>query len=254
MASTHEENKLMLIRNVILFLTLAAMAAALTGQQPATPAGAQEPASTTAAPAQASAPEPQAAGPATAADLLQPALSNARATLAALNLEKWKKGSVREEAEANVSALLKDLDNSIQPLITAADAAPGQLSKAIPLLKHLDAFYDVLLRVEEASRVVAPTEQVDALQQALLRVSQARIAYDDALETQAADAEKQFADMHTAVRTQQQSLQDAQHQVELAKTAAKNEACKPATPARKKRSTAAATKPAQSQSPAQKPQ
>ena len=60
---------------------------------------------------------------------------------------------MRDEAEENVNTLVRDLDDNVQPLITAADAAPAQLSKAIPLLKHLDALYDVLLRVEEASRV-----------------------------------------------------------------------------------------------------
>ena len=242
------------IRNTILFLTLAAMASALTGQEPATPAGVQAP---------ASARRPRvatAAGPATAADLLQPALSNVRSALGALNLDKWKKGSVREEAEANVSSLEHDLDNNIQPLIAAADVAPGQLSRAVPLLKHLDAFYDVLLRVEEASRVVAPADQVAALQDALLRVSQSRIAYDDVLQAQAAGVEKQIADLQTAVRAEQQNVKDAQHQVELAKAAAKNEACKPATPARRKRRTAAAKKPDEQrrrqkpQQPAQKPQ
>ncbi|MGA9780882.1 MAG: hypothetical protein WBQ52_01865, partial [Terracidiphilus sp.] len=211
---------------------------------PAVPAGAQAP-----------------AGAATAADMLQPALSNARATLAALNLEKWKRGTVREEAEENVNALERDLDDNIQPLIAGADSAPAQLSRAIPLLKHLDAFYDVLLRVEEASRVVAPAEQVDALASALLRVSQARIAYDDVLQTRAAGVEKQMNDLETAVRAEQQSVKDAQHQVELAKAAAKAVPCKPATPAHRRRRTMAAKKktppsqqPAQNPQPAQKPQ
>lgn len=175
--------------------------------------------------------------------------------LMALKVEKWKKGSVRDEAEENVNTLLRDLDNNVQPLIAAADAAPSQLSKAIPLVKHLDALYDVLLRVEEASRVSAPAEQIDALQKALLRVSQARNAYDDELQLQAAGAEKQIGDLQTAVRAEQQNVKDAERQVELAKTAAKPEPCKPATPTRRRRTTAAKKTPeTQSKPPAQKPQ
>jgi hypothetical protein len=196
----------MQMRKATSFLVLAALAGLLRAQAPA---------SATAA-----------AGPATAADLLQPALSSAQSTLTSLKLDKWKKGSVRDEAESNVSALLNDLTTNIQPLITAADSAPGQLSKAIPLMKHLDAFYDVLLRVEEASRVVAPPEQISALQGTLLRVSQARIAYDDVLQSQAAGVEKQIADLQTAVLAEQANAKDAQHQVELAKAAAKAEPCK----------------------------
>ncbi|HUY95073.1 MAG TPA: hypothetical protein VMU71_07225, partial [Terracidiphilus sp.] len=135
-AGNGDISKPMYMRKAIWMMVFAATAAATSAQ---TPAG------TVSAPPTAT----PAAGPATAADLLQPALSNAQSTLTSLKLDKWKKGSVREEAESNVNALLADLNNNIQPLITTADSAPGQLSKAIPLVKHLDAFYDVLLRVEE---------------------------------------------------------------------------------------------------------
>ncbi len=245
------------IRNSILFLTLAAMAAAptvaLRAQVPAVPVEAQTPASP--APPQAAAAAPaQSPGAATAADLFQPALSNARSTLMALKVDKWKKGTVRDEAQENVNTLLRDLDNNVQPLITAADAAPAQLSNAIPLIKHLDALYDVLLRVEEASRVSAPAEQIDALQKALLRVSQARNAYDNVLQTQAAGVEKQIGDLQTAVRAEQQNVKDAERQVELAKAAPKPEPCKPATPTRRRRTTAANKTPAtQSKQSPQKP-
>jgi hypothetical protein len=244
-------------------MMVAAISSAVSAQAPAVPAGAPAAgpaAAQTPATAQTPAAAPlQAAAPATAADMLQPALSNARSTLMSIKLDRWKKGSVRDEAESNVKALLSDLDNNMQPLVTAADAAPGQLSKAIPLVKHLDAFYDVLLRVEEGSRVVAPGEQVDALQAALLRVSQARIAYDDVLETQATGQEKQVIDLQATVKTEQDSVKEAEHQAEVAKTSAASTPCKPATPARRKRSTTAAKKPAPAQStqpaqPAQKPQ
>ena len=242
------------IRNSIpILLTMAAMTAALNAQAPAVAPGAQAPPA--AANQQAAGATPaQSAGATTATDLLQPALANARATLMALKVEKWKKGTVRDEADANVKTLIRDLDNNVPALVATADAAPGRLSSAIPLIKHLDALYDVMLRVEEGSRVSAPGDQVDALQKALLRVSQARNAYDDVLQTQAAGAEKQMGDLETAARTAQQSVKDAQRDVELARAAAKSEPCKPATPARRKRSTAAAgaqAKPAAQ--PGQKP-
>ncbi|HTX77166.1 MAG TPA: hypothetical protein VMD29_13235 [Terracidiphilus sp.] len=228
-------------RNAMLVLALAAISSALSAQAPAPPAGAaaagSQTAQTPAAQTPAAAAQTQAAVPPAAADLLQPALSNARETLMSLKVEKWKKGSVRDEAESNVNALLHDLDNNMQPLETAADAAPGQLSRAIPLLKHLDAFYDVMLRVEEASRVVAPAEQISAIQESLLRVSRARNAYDDVLQTQAAGQEKQIVDLQTAIKAEQQNVKDAQHQVEVAKASVKTEPCKPVTPAHRRRRT-----------------
>lgn len=253
------------VRNLILFLRIVALTAALTprliAQAPAVPAGAQAPstgateAAPAVAPGQSAAAPAQSAGARTASDLLQPALSNARSALMALKVEKWKKGSVRDEAEANVNTLLRDLDTNVQPLITAADGAPAQLSKAIPLIKHLDAFYDVLLRVEEASRVSAPGDQIELLQNALLRVSQARIAYDDVLQMQASGVEKQMGDLQMAMHAEQQDVKDAQRQVELAKAAAKFEPCKPAATARRRRRTTAAKKTPETQPkrPAQKP-
>lgn len=250
------------IRNATLILMLATISGGATAQAPAPPSAgapgagsptAQKPAATPqsqAAPKQSVATQPQTAAPATAADLLQPALTNARETLMSLKVDRWKKGTVRDEAQSNVNALLRDLDNNMQPLITAADASPGQLSKAIPLLKHLDAFYDVMLRVEEASRVVGPGEQISAVQDSLLRVSRARNAYDDVLQTQAAGQEKQIVDLQTAVKAEQQNVKDAQHQADLARAAAATP-CKPATPARRKRSTPAnKTTPAQTTKPA----
>jgi hypothetical protein len=148
---------------------------------------------------------------------------------------------VREEAEGNVESLLKDLQTNLPPLLTAADAAPGELSKAIPLVKHLDAFYDVLLRVEEGSRVVAPADQVGDLQQAMLKLNQARLALDDRLATNAAAQEKQVVDLQVALKTARADLQAK------AAVAATPVPCKLATPPKKK---PAAKKPATGTTPA----
>ncbi len=169
----------------------------------------------------------------TASSLLQPSLAVVQTTLNGLKTEKWKKGSVREEAEGNVASLLKDLQANLPGLLTAADAAPGELSKAIPLVKHLDAFYDVLLRVEEASRVVGPADQVGDLQQAMLKLNQARLALDDHLAADAAAQEKQVGDLQAALKTARAAA--------VPQVVAAAVPCKPVVPAKKK---AAVKKPA----------
>lgn len=158
--------------------------------------------------------------------------------LTGLKIDRWKKGSVRDEAGDNVSALLRDLQTNIPPLLAATDAEPGALSRAIPLTKHLDAFYDVLLRVEEASRVSAPSDQINALQQTLLDVNKARIAYDDQLQAQAASQEKQAFDLSAELKTQRDNAAALQAKADAA--AATPAPCKPATTARKKKRTTAA--------------
>ena len=197
-----------------------------TANQPAT-----GPATTTPSPAP-SAPPPVT----TASSMLKPSLAAVMDTLNGLKIDKWKKGSVREEAEGHVESLLKDLQTNLPLLISGADSAPGQLSASIPLVKHLDAFYDVMLRVEEASRVSAPGEQVSALQQSLLQLNQARLALDDHLQDTAAAQEKRMVDLQASERAARSEAQAR------AVAAAQPVPCKPAPPPAKKK--APARKPA----------
>ena len=201
------------------------------------------------APTTAPAPQAVEAAPAapvrTASAILQPALSQAQETLSTLKVDKWKKGSVRDVAGENVRALLHDLQTNIPPLITAADAEPASLSRAMPLIKHLDAFYDVFLRVEEASRVSAPSEQITALQATMLSINQGRIAYDDELQAQAATREKLFFDLTSELRTKTDAAEKSAEDLKAAE--AKAAACKPApAPTRRRRHSTAAKKPSSS--------
>ncbi len=167
----------------------------------------------------------------TPSSLLKPSLTTVQNTLNALKLDKWKKGSVRDEAGEHVESLLKDLQTNVPPLMTAADAAPQSLSQVLPLMKHLDAFYDVLLRVEEAARVSGPPDQLGALQQSMLQLNQARLAQDDLLQTQAAVQEKQVVDLQGALKSARADLQAKANAVPAPVP------CKPATPVKKKPTT-----------------
>ena len=198
---------------------------------------------TTPAPAAATAP----AAPVSASTLLQPSINSVVTVLNSLKIDKWKKGSVREEAGQNVNSILQDIQNNLPPLIGAADAAPGSVSAAMPLVKHLDALYDVLLRVEEASRIAAPSEQISQLQDALTVFGTARFALDDALQKQAATQEKQMSDLRVAL---------AQRDKAAAEAAAHPAAARPCVPAaiaaHRKRRRRTAKKP-QSKTSTQKP-
>lgn len=160
--------------------------------------GAQAPAN--AAPAPAAPPVP--AAPAAPSTLLQPSLDQVKQTLGALNLDRWKRGSIREEAARDIGAILQDLQENLPPLVKDADAAPGSLSKVLPLSRHVDALYDVVLRVEEAARVTAPVEQVDQLQSSLTNLGNARLALDKQLLDTASAQEQQLAELHKTVQAQ----------------------------------------------------
>lgn len=238
----HIKRAMMHISKATLMLTLAVAAGAVYGQGAPVTAPSRAPGAVQ--PAGEAAPTPASAAPVvTASSLLKLPLAVVQDTLNGLKLDKWKKGSVREEAGENVASLLKDLQTNLPPLLTASDVAPGRLSQAIPLVKHMDAFYDVMLRVEEAARVVAPGDQVDQLQQSLLKLNQARLALDDHLQADAVVQEKQVGDLQVALKTQQQAVAQA-------KTAAAQAPipCKPAaTPVKKKKP--AGTAPAKTTTP-----
>jgi len=117
-------------------------------------------------------------------------------------MDKWKRGSVRDEAGADIGSVRSDLQNNLPPLLKDGDAAPGVLSKAIPVARNIDALYDVLLRVVEASRIAAPDDQANALRQTLAGLSSARLALYDKMQDSAAAQEKQVGDLRATVQKQ----------------------------------------------------
>jgi hypothetical protein len=179
-----------------LFLSASILCA---GQAPAAAAASQTTDNAAPAPVTAAATAPLIP---TASSILQPSLDGVHQTLAALKVERWKRGSVRDEAGADINSIERDMQTHMPPLLKDADAAPGALSKTLPVARHLDALYDVLLRVVEASRISAPDDQANALRQTLADLNKARLALDDSMETAAGSQEKQLVDLRVTVQKQ----------------------------------------------------
>lgn len=138
----------------------------------------------------------------TPSSLLQPSLDSVRQTLATLKVDRWKRGSVRDEANADINSITVDLQQRVPGLLKDADSAPGTLSKTLPVSRHIDALYDVLLRVIEASRIAAPDDQANSLRQALEGLERARLALDDSMEQSASSQEKQLVDLRGTLQKQ----------------------------------------------------
>ena len=161
--------------------------------QPATPA--HSPAQSGAAhPAQPALPPPSS--------LLEPSLTKVTDTLSGLNFEKWHRGTIREEASSNVTSIKHDLQENMPAMLKSADAAPQSISVAIPLAAHMNALYDVLLRVVEASRVSGPADQVSALEQALTDMGKARRAFEDRMQQTATVQEKEISALRSSISAQ----------------------------------------------------
>ena len=186
----------MQIANAVITVTVFASSFALCAGQEA---HAPEAASGTTAPAASAVSAPLAPAP---SSLLQPSLDTVRQTLSGLRVEKWKRGSVRDEASSDINSIMVDLQQRMPALLKDADGAPGSLSKTLPVSRHVDALYDVLLRVVEASRMAAPDEQANQLRNALENLEKARLALDDSMESVAGSQEKQLVDLRVTVQKQ----------------------------------------------------
>ncbi|HEV2213810.1 MAG TPA: hypothetical protein VGR64_00895 [Terracidiphilus sp.] len=134
--------------------------------------------------------------------LIRPSLDSLQSTLAALRVDRWKRGTVRDEAAGDVQAIQHELRANLPPLLRDADASPQSLSKVLPVVKHVGAVYDVLLRVYDASRVSAPSGQIDQLQSALRNLERARLGLDDHLQTIAMAQEQQMSALRITVQKQ----------------------------------------------------
>ncbi|SRR6266568_2480244 len=213
-----------------LFVTAIVISSSVTGLAQAAASGAPTQATPTA-------PLPPSA-------ILLPGIDSVKQTLGVLKLEKWKKGSVRDEAGSNLDAIQRDLQGTLPALLKAADAAPSTISKVLPVSRNVDALYDVLVHVFEAARVSAPGDQIGQLQQAMTSLEKARVALDDQLLQTASTQEKQLVDLHTTVQTQTASLR-------AIAAAPPPPPCPKPAPAKKKRATPA-TAPKNSTTPAAK--
>ncbi len=131
--------------------------------------------------------------------LVLPAIDSLHTALGAVKVEKWKGGTVRNEAVGNVASVQKDLQTTLPGLLSEADAGAGSLSKVLPVSRNLNALYDVVIRVWDGARIAAPAEQVEQLQQAMTNVDKARRAVDDRLAMMAAANEKEVSDLQEAV-------------------------------------------------------
>jgi hypothetical protein len=133
--------------------------------------------------------------------LLQPALDTVLQTVTAVKLEKWKRGTVRDETGEHITAIEHDLQGTLPPLLQTADANAATLSKVLPVTRNAEALYDVLVSVVEAARVAAPPDQVGQLEQALSGLGTALRSLDDRVQEIAAAQEQQTSDLRKTVQT-----------------------------------------------------
>jgi hypothetical protein len=136
---------------------------------------------------------------------LQPSLDALQKAMSAVQLEKWKKGTARDEAGGNISSIQRDLQSTLPALLKDADAAPSSLSKSLAVARNLDALYEVLLRVVDGARTAAPGDQFLELQNVMAYLERSRQTLKDQMQEGAAAQEKRVAELQTALKTMSQA-------------------------------------------------
>ncbi len=160
---------------------------------------------------QAIAQQPAAAVPSQGAtSLVGPALNVIAKAGSAVDLNKWKgSNAMRGEVDGNLLSVQKDIQTTLPPLLSAADAAPDSASASLPVLLNLDALYSVLLRITIASRAGAPRDQNTQLEQAAITLDNARRDLSDLITATVAANEKKVATLQATVQQQAAALQAA---------------------------------------------
>ena len=218
----------MLLRASTLFLALSAPSIVLA--QPA-PGNAQ---STNPAPV-VRAPLPSAT--------MGPSIDVLKQALGTVNLEKWKaSNAIKSEADGNLRSVQRDIESTLPPLLTAADAAPDSVTKTLPVFRNVDALYDVMLRLDAAGRLAAPKDQIGALDQALASLSDVRRTLGDQVQANAEAQDARINHLQASLKAVPPPAPPPPAPV----------ACTPA-PTKKKRATKPAAKPAPSASTATAP-
>ncbi len=118
----------------------------------------------------------------TPSSLLQPTLGELRSTIAGLHTAKWKApGPVKDEAQANIGSITRDLESTLPGLLAQADAAPGAVAENFVVYRNLDALYEVLLRVSGTAELAAPDEEAANVAHSLLTLDAARRSLADSI-------------------------------------------------------------------------
>ena len=142
---------------------------------------------------------PPAPAARTPSSIVTPAIVSIRQAVVSLQSDKWKVSKpVHQDTDTNLNSIRNDIETTLPPLLADADAAPTSVTHLLPATRNLGALYDVLIRVDEVSRIGAPTPQANALAQAVTALQSARHELDDTLQALAVTQEKQLADFRAA--------------------------------------------------------
>ena len=199
------------------------------------------------APAQAAADPADLAAPLAALKGLSGEITQ---TLDSTHWQKWKLKPEQKEADDRaLTSLHRDLDQVLPPLLDAAQKNPSSVPAGLAVFRNVNAFYNVLLRLEQTAEFVA-RDDAQPLNDELSRLEIVRNHLGDQLLQLAKRQDAELATARAALAERHDSgTGSAEHPRRIvvddaASDKKKTTGKKPATKTATKPSTKSATKPA----------
>jgi hypothetical protein len=139
-------------------------------------------------------------------DRLQQAASQTNIDLGHLRIEKWKADSgSKQQSQANADSIQRNLTAALPGLISDVRSAPQDIGAEFRLYRNLDALYDVLASLTEATGAFGSRSDYDLLAQQLGVFDSVRHNLGNSLESLASSSQSELVQLRAQVRTMQQA-------------------------------------------------
>lgn len=125
---------------------------------------------------------------------LQQSAEDANVALGRLRIDKWKTdGEQKQQAQANVESLQRNLSAALPELLQKERANPQDLTVNFKLYRNLSAVYDVIASVTESAGAFGPKDQYQALAGPVSVMDSVRRALADRIEYLSASKEAELS-------------------------------------------------------------
>jgi len=131
---------------------------------------------------------------------------NAQLDLAKLRIDRWKTDSTsKKQAQSNVESVTRNLHDALPAIMGELRAAPESLVSTFKLYRNLDALYDVLGSVVEATGAFGSKDEFQQLANDLTSIEGSRRSFADRMETLAGTKEVELTKLRSQIHTAQQA-------------------------------------------------
>ncbi|HUA15799.1 MAG TPA: hypothetical protein VMG31_10890 [Verrucomicrobiae bacterium] len=133
---------------------------------------------------------------------LETTSKQAQTDLTRLRIERWKTDNgTKKQILANVDSIQRNLQDALPEIIGKLRAAPGDVPPTFRLYRNLDALYDVLGNVVEATGAFGSKDDFQALTNDLSSFEETRKGIAGRIETLASSKEAEIVRLRTELKT-----------------------------------------------------